>query len=271
MKAWGVHQVSEIVTLGDIYCGIVAGTVESGSPFQMPPELKDQPFVCSIGKCQDGPFQPCPCSVTARDATDFVGKFVRYRVEPPDAHLAASARVTTGGPDAFSVLMSSQREIQFVQRVSNPRNKKEELSNAVSSWLEKKGVGFQPTDLETKGKCLLSTLTDALWVIDGHSETLAGRSYAVPTEFAHFCGYNVPEASKHKRKTLERTTVEVNARRLFELLEKPWMSKGRCSVIREPVEKLARSLHGYSSYLLSQSKKVAANHALLHPVHADDN
>ena len=50
VKAWGVHQVSEIATLGDIYCGIVAGTVETGSPFQMPPELQDQPFVCSIGK-----------------------------------------------------------------------------------------------------------------------------------------------------------------------------------------------------------------------------
>ena len=42
-------------------------------------------------------------------------------------------------------------------------------------------------------------------------------------------------------------------------------------MIREPVEKLAQSLHGYSTYLLSQSKKVTANHALLHPVHADDN
>lgn len=44
LKAWGVHQVSEIVTLGDIYCGIVAGTIESGSSLQMPPELEDQPF-----------------------------------------------------------------------------------------------------------------------------------------------------------------------------------------------------------------------------------
>ena len=56
LKPWGVHQVSEVVTLGDIYCGIVAGIVESGSSFQMPPELQDQPFVCSIGKSQNGPF-----------------------------------------------------------------------------------------------------------------------------------------------------------------------------------------------------------------------
>lgn len=30
-------------------------------------------------------------------------------------------------------------------------------------------------------------------------------------------------------------------------------------------------MHGYSTYLLGHSEKVAANHALLHPVHADDN
>lgn len=41
------------------------------------------------------------------------------------------------------------------------------------------------------------------------------------------------------RQTLERTAVEVDARKLFELMEKPWMSKERCSVICEPVEKLA--------------------------------
>ena len=258
-----------MVTLGDIFCGIVASTVESGSSFQMPPELQDQPFVCSMGKRQNGPFQDCPCSITARDAIEFAGKFIRYHVEPADAHRAASTTATRGSPDAFSVLMSSQWEIQFVQRVSNPRNK-EELAN-VASWLENnKGVGFQPTDVETKRKSL-STLADALWVINGHLETLSDRNYTIPTEFSCFSGYNIPEASKHKWKTLKRTAVEVNARKLFELLEKPWMSQGRCSVIREPVEKLAQSLHGYSTYLLSQSKKAAANHALLHPIHADDN
>ena len=70
------------------------------------------------------------------------------------------------------------------------------LQNAVSSWLENKGVCFQPTDMETKGKCLLSTLADALWLIDRHFETIADRSYAIPTEFSGFSGYNVPEASR---------------------------------------------------------------------------
>lgn len=59
----------------------------------------------------------------------------------------------------------------------------------------------------------------------------------------------------------------------------------RCSMIREPVEKLVWSLqcysnnlaqlvwclYCYSTYMLSQSKKVAANHSLLCPVHGDGN
>ena len=158
LKPWDVHQVSEIVTLGDIYCGIIAGTVESGSSFEIPPELQDQPFVCTIGKSQNGLFQDCPCSITARDAIEFAGKFNRYCVKAHDAYLAASTKVTHGSSDAFSVLMSSQRKVQFVQRVCSPRNKKAELANAVSSWLESNRVGFQLTDVETKGKYLLSTL-----------------------------------------------------------------------------------------------------------------
>ena len=70
------------------------------------------------------------------------------------------------------------------------------MANAFSSWLERKGVGFQPTDIETKGKCLLSTLADVLWVIDGHLNTLAGRSYAI---LACFSGYNVPASTSEKR------------------------------------------------------------------------
>jgi len=85
--------------------------------------------------------------------------------------------------------MSSQQEIQFVQQVSSPRNQKEELENAVSSSLEDKGVGFQPTDVETKGKCLLSTLADALWVMDGHLETLALVGFYTSVLYSCSCKY----------------------------------------------------------------------------------
>ena len=195
-----------------------------------PPELQDQPFVCSIGKSQNGPFQDCPCSITPRNATDFAGKFIRYRVEPSDVHLFTSTTATREGQDTFSVLMCSQQQVQFVHRVSSPKNKKEELVNAIYHFLARKGGSRVSTDRRgNKGMCLLSTLTDSLLVIDGYCQTLTDRSYSVPAEFTCFSGYNVPEASKHKQKTLEYTAVEVNACKVFELLEKPWMSKGTCS------------------------------------------
>ena len=75
LKPWGVHQVSETATLGGIYLGIVSGTVESGSSFWMPSDLQDWPFVRSIGKSQDGPFQDCPCSIIGKDATEFLVLF----------------------------------------------------------------------------------------------------------------------------------------------------------------------------------------------------
>ena len=105
-----------------------------------------------------------------------------------------------------------------MHRVSSPKNKKEELVNAIYHFLARKGGSRVSTDRRgNKGKCLLSTLTDSLLVIDGYCQTLADRSYSVPAEFTYsvpaeftcFSGYNVPEASKHKQKTLEYTAVEV--------------------------------------------------------------
>jgi len=50
------------------------------------------------------------------------GNFIWYHVEPSDTHQATSITATPGSPNAFSVLMSSQWEIQFMQHVSSPRN-----------------------------------------------------------------------------------------------------------------------------------------------------
>ena len=63
-----------------------------------------------------------------------------------------------------SVLMSSQCMVRFVQPNSNPRNKKKEFSNKVALCLEKDEVGFQPNEMETRGKYILGALTDVFWM-----------------------------------------------------------------------------------------------------------
>ena len=99
---------------------------------------------------------------------EFDRKFVRFRIEPPPQPQLTSAQVRTDQPDVITVLMNRQQQVYFVQPVPSPRNQKEELANAVTSWLEREKVGFHPTDVETRGKYLVSVLTDVFWVIDGH-------------------------------------------------------------------------------------------------------
>ena len=59
VKVWGVHQVSEIATLGDIYCGIVAGTVETGSPFQMLASTSEKCWSALLLKLMHANYSSC--------------------------------------------------------------------------------------------------------------------------------------------------------------------------------------------------------------------
>jgi hypothetical protein len=64
---------------------------------------------------------------------------------------------------------------------------REDFANTITVWQQKVEVGFQSMEVEWKGKYLLRTLTDVLWVIDGHSPTLADRSYQSSVSFPLYC------------------------------------------------------------------------------------
>lgn len=159
LKRWGLHQVSDTATLAELFYGIVSGTIESGSAFTMPVELQNSTFRCAIANSQKGSFQDCPVSLAAKDATEFAGKHIRFLVDAAEATAPSAER-----RDISSVLMSSQRQVRFMQPNPNPRNKKEELCNAVVLWLNREEVGFQPADLETRGTYISGVLTEVLWL-----------------------------------------------------------------------------------------------------------
>ena len=94
-----------------------------------------------------GLFERCLTNLKAKDATDLAGKYVRFRVESPETQRSAQGE----RPDLVSVFMNSQRTVRFVQPHSNPRNKNEEVSSMITLWLEEEEVGFQPTEMETRG------------------------------------------------------------------------------------------------------------------------
>ena len=61
----------------------------------------------------------------------------------------------------------------------------------------KKLVGKEESSLN-----FVSVLCNCLWTIDGHQDTMTARFCPVPSTFESFCGYNLPEKSKHAKRKL---------------------------------------------------------------------
>ena len=111
--------------------------------------------------------------------------------------------------NAFEVLMSSQRQLaRTLPQRKHPRNKKDELYNDLLTLLEEKGLYFLSSDGESAGHNLVRVLTDLLWLIDGHHGTLKDQSCPVPLVFSSFTGYNAPERSKHRKRTIGNLSAE---------------------------------------------------------------
>ena len=130
------------------------------------------------------------------------GHTLKYYVKMEDE----VARRPTAAVNAFSVLMSSQRQISnqagFLAPIENPRNKKEELRNAVLKFFEQEHLCWTPSEV-ANGVAMntLRILTDVLWVLDGHQATLRERCCVIPVIFNQFANFNRPELSKQRKRS----------------------------------------------------------------------
>jgi len=89
----------------------------------------------------------------------------------------------------------------------------------------------------------------------------------VPVAFTGFQGFNLPEASKHKKRlSLSAAEVSCHASRLLSLLEHPFLSKNVWKEVSELLQQLAESLSKYHSYLKKQEVATKENQSLLHPI-----
>ena len=98
------------------------------------------------------------------------GKFVKFYVSKSDSSTADS---TSGRPNAFAILMHSSCQQStrrtLPSRVGNVKNKKDELHNAIITFLEKEELCWNPSEVERGvASTTVSVLCDVLWYIDGH-------------------------------------------------------------------------------------------------------
>ena len=116
---------------------------------------------------------------------------------------------------------------------------------------------------------LVKLLTDCLWHIDGHHDMLKKQSCPVPPIFGPFTGYNMPERSKHRKRTtsnLSSDILKAVSQSLFSLLQGSYSKRKPWQNFSNEVESLAGSLAQYADYLERQNKKSKLRHALVVPV-----
>lgn len=126
------------------------------------------------------------------------GKYIKFYVNkeaslPPPPPL-----------NAFSIMMSAQRQMcrTLPPLIPQPRNKKEELHNAIIQLLEKDGLAYTSSEVDCGvAGTTVKTLTDVLWYVDGHQSKFSDRGCYIPPLFEAFAGYNKPELTKHRKRS----------------------------------------------------------------------
>ena len=119
------------------------------------------------------------------------------------------------------------------------------------------------------GETLVKTLVDTLWYIDGHYHVLKKKSNNVPELLEQFTEYNVPEVSKHRKRTLQNMsecTLDQLSNRLFTCLQATYWERSGWASLKSVIQTLATSISDYAAYLGEQNKKMKRLQSLPHPV-----
>ncbi|XP_066928996.1 uncharacterized protein [Clytia hemisphaerica] len=173
-------------------------------------------------------------------------------------------------PTVFSFLMNTARAASnsLTLEIENPGTKKEKLFNEVLKMLKERSCRFPNKHFDVL-KSFLNKLTDALWYIDGHKATIERESIRkIPEFFKTFEGYNKPELSKHRKRTIDN----LSSKRLLQLSHSlkdamhcmKFIDDSRdWSAAKLDILILAETLQSYASYL--DTKNVAVKRIHLTP------
>jgi len=114
-------------------------------------------------------------------------------------------------PNAFSILMYNQRLLSQPRAPEKlqVRTRKDKLYNDVIQMLDDEGLKYPASVVSSSGRDFVKTLTEVLWYIDGHQETIKKQSFPIPDHFLKFVGYNAPELAKHRKRQHTNLSVDV--------------------------------------------------------------
>ena len=244
---WSVVTVDPSSSFDDLLKSMKAGKYSIVSPSEFLSRSiisnvsigKDKQSMSIVGK-----------DMNVCDVCRSFGSYVRLQVEDSQDHPRTT---TTSAPDAFAVLMANQRMLcspTLPDRLKE-RTKKDKLYNDLICLVDGMGLKWQSGEVNS-GKFFLTTLTNALWYIDGHHESLVSRGCEIPKLFKPFEGYNTPEVSKHRKRqsaNMNSDALSVHVSSLYDALLLSWLCTKKWEELKAATLTLAKSLDSYLAYL----------------------
>jgi len=171
--------------------------------------------------------------------------------------------------NAFEVLMSASRRLTLPNKILHIKNKKQQLYNDLIEHFESNNMMWYADEVADDGEKFLANMVDLLWYIDSHRDVFKHRNKKIPDNWSKFSGYNIPEASKHRKRSIQNMSAPVlreHSNNLFNCLQRKFWLRSNWQPWKADVESLATSVSDYALYLQEQNKKMKQHHLQLHPV-----
>ena len=163
-----------------------------------------------------------------------------------------------GPVDAFAMLMYSARQLScpaVPMTIDNPKNRKQQLRNDFIAFLTTKNLKWHGSEVNSSGEAFVRAMVDTLWTIDGHHGVFESRNCSIPSCFSSFVDYNVPELSRHRKRTIENlssSVLQTCSNALFACLQGVYWEQPQWKAFKPDVVQLATSLAKYRDYLSNQ-------------------
>ena len=163
-------------------------------------------------------------------------------------------------PNAFQVLMSSQRRILLPKKVDTPRAD-QRMYNDIIDLLASWNIGWSPDTVETVGKKCVKVLCGALWYLDPHHGRFKDRSLPLPACFEKFQGYNDWKRKKEKCPQLSQADLDKHIQALSSLLSQPWSHKLYFKTLQSKLVQLVETMKHYLAYLKRHNEAMKVVHS----------
>lgn len=230
---WTIVEVDESnsgLTFQEIFEHMKIGLVEGIQPWPWPivVEMCDQIEAIdvtidtiSVGKNKES-LMPCSPTLEACKTCSVFGNFVKFsiKIQHPENCICSCRPTEKNVINAFEIMMEAARTIQ--SREGNnlpdpiePKNQLDKLNNSIIELLKSKNLGWD----STRHFSFVYKLGKILWYIDGQHATLESRTKKLPDIFRALSGYNRPELSKHRKRTIENLKSSILKSHVYTLQE----------------------------------------------------